>query len=64
MVKMTKNESEDYILNHAHLQILTKAPAKFQKDLVKTVGGFAFTRYPVTKFQRNYSSHGFQLFVV
>ena len=32
---------------HAHLHTLTKTHAKFQKDPAKTVGGVAFTRYPV-----------------
>ena len=30
---------------HAHRQTLTKPPAKFQKDPVKTVGGVAFTKF-------------------
>ena len=34
--------------HHAHLQTLTKPPAKFQKDLAKIVGEVAFTRYPVS----------------
>ena len=34
---------------HAHLQALTKTPAKFQKDLVKTIGTVAFTRNPKPK---------------
>ena len=34
---------------HSHLQTLTKTPAMFKKDPVKTVGGFAFTRYPASK---------------
>ena len=32
---------------HAHLQTLTKTPAKFQKDLAKIVE-VVFTRYPVS----------------
>ena len=28
---------------------LDKTAAKFEKDLTKTVGGIAFTRYPVSK---------------
>ena len=35
---------------HAHLQILTKTSAKFQKDPAKTIRGVAFTRYPVSKY--------------
>ena len=31
------------------VQTLIKTPAKFQKDPAKTVGGVAFTRYPVSK---------------
>ena len=34
--------------SHAHIQTLTKTPAKFQKDPAKIVGGVAFTRYPMT----------------
>ena len=34
---------------HAHLQTLTKTPAKFHKSPAKTVGVVAFTRYPVSK---------------
>ena len=30
---------------HAHLQTVTRTPAKFQKDRHKTVGGVAHTRY-------------------
>ena len=30
---------------HAHLQTMTKGPAKFQIDRYKTVGGFAHTLY-------------------
>ena len=33
---------------HAHLQTLTKTPAKFQKDWAKNVE-VAFKRYPVSK---------------
>ena len=37
------------IQSHAHLQTLTKTPAKFRIDPGKIVGGVAFTRYPVSK---------------
>ena len=34
---------------HAHFQTFLKSPAKFIKDLAKTVGEVAFTRYRVSK---------------
>ena len=39
----------NYTFNsHAHLQTLTKTPAKFQEYPAKIVGEIAFTRYPMT----------------
>ena len=32
---------------HAHLQAFSKAPAKFQNDPAKIVGGVAFTRVDI-----------------
>ena len=32
---------------HAHLQTLIETPAKFQKDMAKTIGGVAFTRLDI-----------------
>ena len=50
-----QNLSEDCTAKpHAHLQTLTKAHAKIQKDPGKIVGGRAFTRYPMSLwFGRN-----------
>ena len=43
--KLTKINLRITAKRHAHLQTLKKkTPAKFQKDLVRTVGAVAFTR--------------------
>ena len=41
---MTKNNQSITAKPHAHLQTLTKTPAKFQKDQAKTVEVVEFTR--------------------
>ena len=43
--KVTKINVRITVKCHAHIQTLTKTPAKFQKDPAKTVGGVAFTRF-------------------
>ena len=45
--KKTKINLRITFKSHAHLQIMTKTPVKFQKDQHKTVGGVANTRYPI-----------------
>ena len=51
MFKLQKKETKINLRitakHHAHLQTLTKTPAKFQKDLAKTVRRVSFTNYPV-----------------
>ena len=42
--KVTKINLRIAVKSQAHLQTLTKTPAKFQKDLSKIEGGVAFTR--------------------
>ena len=49
MKNVTKFNLRITTKRHEHLQTLQKTPAKFQKDPAKTVGGVAFSRYPVSK---------------
>ena len=44
MKKVTKINQRITVIPQAHLQTLTKTPAKFLKDPVKIVGGVAFAR--------------------
>ena len=46
--KNNKNYLRITAKRHAHFQALTKTPAKFQKDSVRS-GEVVFTRYPVSK---------------
>ena len=43
--KMIKNNFMILKKPHAYLQTILKAPVKFQKDWLKTVGGVEGTRY-------------------
>ena len=48
--KLQKSERKNNVRTtanpHAHLQTLTKTPAKFQKDLGKIVRGVAYRKIP------------------
>ena len=49
--KSYKNYTDDNAKTHAHLQTMTKEPAKFQIDRLKNVLGVAHTRYPPSVFK-------------
>ena len=46
--KSDKNNLRIISEPHAYLQTMYKTPVKFQKNLYKTVGGVAHTRYPLS----------------
>ena len=46
--KVIKNNLRIISKPHAYVQTMSKTPVKFQKNLKKTVGGDAHTRYPLS----------------
>ena len=55
---MTKNNLRITAKHHAHLQTLTKTPAKLKKDRAKTIGGVAFARVCQMDGRTDRRTHG------